>query len=400
MAFCIPLYRNANPSRELYLWLGFLSLSEFCSISSDIKLCIIILNQAANKLKAEIEQYGCPPRFPEEDPDILASMEEALEAAKSAKETAAVDNAHKAKGSKSKLVSKTGTGITRQWNILAKMVPEEDIPNYVDAVYWLKVFPPLGVEHLKKFGASVDWRRSFITTALNPYYDAFIRWQFNVLRAKGKVLFGKRNNVYSILDGQVCADHDRSEGEGVGPQEYTLIKLKVLSIPEDRASLSHIRTLLNSGRSVYLVPATLRPETMYGQTNCFVLPSGEYGAFELRTGEIFIMSERSARGLSCQVDTNLVGYTEEFGKVNCLAKFTGFDLLGLPLKAPNAVYEVVYTLPLLTISMGKGTGVVTSVPSDAPDDYVALQALKEKPDFAEKYGITPEMVNPFEGACK
>jgi len=354
------------------------------------------IQAAANKLKAEIEQYGCPPRFPEEDPDILASMEEALEAAKSAKETAAVDNAHKAKGSKSKLVSKTGTGITRQWNILAKMVPEEDIPNYVDAVYWLKVFPPLGVEHLKKFGASVDWRRSFITTALNPYYDAFIRWQFNVLRAKGKVLFGKRNNVYSILDGQVCADHDRSEGEGVGPQEYTLIKLKVLSIPEDRASLSHIRTLLNSGRSVYLVPATLRPETMYGQTNCFVLPSGEYGAFELRTGEIFIMSERSARGLSCQVDTNLVGYTEEFGKVNCLAKFTGFDLLGLPLKAPNAVYEVVYTLPLLTISMGKGTGVVTSVPSDAPDDYVALQALKEKPDFAEKYGITPEMVNPFE----
>ena len=25
---------------------------------------------------------------------------------------------------------------------------------------------------------------------------------------------------------------------------------------------------------VYLVAATLRPETMYGQTNCFVLPEG------------------------------------------------------------------------------------------------------------------------------
>ena len=39
-----------------------------------------------------------------------------------------------------------------------------------------------------------------------------------------------------------------------------------------------------------------------------------------------------------------------------------WDLLGLPLSAPNATYDKVYTLPLLTISMGKGTGVVTSVP--------------------------------------
>lgn len=42
--------------------------------------------------------------------------------------------------------------------------------------------------------------------------------------------FGKRANVYCVLDGQVCADHDRASGEGVGPQEYTLIKLKVLEL--------------------------------------------------------------------------------------------------------------------------------------------------------------------------
>lgn len=42
--------------------------------------------------------------------------------------------------------------------------------------------------------------------------------------------FGKRANVYCMLDGQVCADHDRASGEGVGPQEYTLIKLKVLEL--------------------------------------------------------------------------------------------------------------------------------------------------------------------------
>jgi leucyl-tRNA synthetase len=46
--------------------------------------------------------------------------------------------------------------------------------------------------------------------------------------------------------------------------------------------------------------------------------------------------------------------------------------------------------------MSKGTGVVTSVPSDAPDDYAALRELKDKPLWREKFGITSEMVEPFE----
>jgi len=62
-----------------------------------------------------------------------------------------------------------------------------------------------------------DWRRSFITTARNPYYDQFIKWQFHHLKENGKIKFGKRYTIFSELDGQPCADHDRSKGEGVGP---------------------------------------------------------------------------------------------------------------------------------------------------------------------------------------
>lgn len=36
------------------------------------------------------------------------------------------------------------------------------------------------------------------------------------------------------------------------------------------------------------------------------------------------------------------------------------------------------------------------MPSDAPDDYVALQDLKNKPAFREKYGVRDEWVLPFE----
>lgn len=42
---------------------------------------------------------------------------------------------------------------------------------------------------------------------------------------------------------------------------------------------------------------------------------------------------------------------------------------------------------MLSILMNKGTGIVTSVPSDSPDDYAVLVDLKKKPALREKYGL-------------
>ena len=66
------------------------------------------------------------------------------------------------------------------------------------------------------------------------------------------------------------------------------------------------------------------------------------------------------------------------------------------LQAPCSPFEKVYVLPLLTILTNKGTGVVTSVPSDSPDDYAALMDLKRKPKLREKYGVADEWVVPYE----
>ena len=52
---------------------------------------------------------------------------------------------------------------------------------------------------------------------------------------------------------------------------------------------------------MFLCAATLRAETMYGQTNYWVLPDGDYGAYEMINGEVFVMSARAARNLSFQV---------------------------------------------------------------------------------------------------
>ncbi len=271
-----------------------------------------------------------------------------------------------------------------QTKILESMgIPASEIPDFADAQHWLKYFPPRAQQDLRDMGISVDWRRSFITTEVNPYYDSFVRWQFNTLKARGKLSFGKRHTVYCATDKQPCADHDRQSGEGIMPQEYTLIKLQILDpFPEVLKALKD--------EKVFLVAATLRPETMYGQTNCFVLPDGEYGVYKMKSGEYFVCSERSAKNMAYQ------DLTPVEGKYEAAFKVKGKDLIGVPLKAPLAQYERVYTLPMLNISMKKGTGVVTSCPSDAPDDWATLKDLQKKKELRAKFGVKDEWVLSFQ----
>lgn len=331
------------------------------------------IQACANKLRGEIERFGNPPVFP--------AAEVVLDEGESS--TAPAEGGKK-KGGKGKVASKK-SALKYQWQILAESgVPEDIIATFADPLAWLDYFPGFGVKHLKRLGLKADWRRSFITTDVNPYYDSFIRWQFNKLRSLEKIKFGKRYAVFSTVDKQACADHDRSAGEGVMPQEYTLIKMKLLAMPDAPGAAAL------DGRDVYLPAATLRAETMYGQTNAWVLPTGEYNAYEVKGGDVFIASEHAASNMAYQ------GIFPEDGAFTKMASFTGQDLIGLPVRSPKAKYEAIYVLPLLTVSMFKGTGVVTSVPSDAPDDYRGLMDLKEKEGLRAKFGVKDEWVMPFE----
>ncbi|XP_050548694.1 leucine--tRNA ligase, cytoplasmic isoform X2 [Daktulosphaira vitifoliae] len=330
------------------------------------------IKACADKLKYEIQTFGYPPNFPNSDDEDIAE-EVNTEIIKD-----------KSKGKKSKAVSKGGKA-KYQWQIMKSLGFENDdlIRSFENPLTWLNYFPPLAVQDLKSIGLHVDWRRTFITTDENPFFDSFVRWQFLRLREKNKIKYGKRYTVFSPKDNQPCMDHDRSKGEGVGPQEYTLIKMKALQpYPQKLQSFKN--------KCVFLVAATLRPETMYGQTNCWIHPELDYIAFELKDGSIFICSERAARNMSYQ------GFTEQNGVYKILAKLKGQDIMGIKLNAPLGLNQVIYTLPMLSIKPDKGTGVVTSVPSDSPDDYAALQDLKKKTAFRQKYLISDEMILPFD----
>uniref|UniRef100_A0A8C2NHZ9 leucine--tRNA ligase n=1 Tax=Capra hircus TaxID=9925 RepID=A0A8C2NHZ9_CAPHI len=331
------------------------------------------IKACADKLKREVELYGCPPDFPDEEEE-----EEEINV-----KTEDIIIKDKAKGKKSKAAAKAGSS-KYQWDIMKSLgLSDDEIVKFSEAEHWLEYFPPLAVQDLKRMGLKVDWRRSFITTDVNPYYDSFVRWQFLTLKERSRIKFGKRYTIYSPKDGQPCMDHDRQTGEGVGPQEYTLIKLKVLEpYPSKLSGLK--------GKNIFLVAATLRPETMFGQTNCWVRPDMKYIGFETMNGDIFICTQRAARNMSYQ------GFTKDNGVVPVVKELMGEDILGASLSAPLTSYKVIYVLPMLTIKEDKGTGVVTSVPSDSPDDFAALRDLKKKQALRVKYGIRDDMVLPFE----
>ena len=281
---------------------------------------------------------------------------------------------------KSKATAKT-IKMKYQFQIMQAIgIPTQEIHLFADPQYWLEFFPPQAISDLTNFGCRIDWRRSFVTTDANPYYDAFVRWQMNRLKELNKIKFGKRYTIYSIKDGQPCMDHDRAEGEAVGPQEYTALKLKVKEWSPKAADA--VKGKVPAGANFYLVPATLRPETMYGQTCCFVGPKITYGIFKVNDNDYFVITDRAARNMAYQGVFATEGVVEKAGEI------LGSDMVGTLINAPLSLHkEGVRVLPMETVLPTKGTGVVTSVPSDSPDDFATVTDLAKKADY---YGIKKE----------
>ncbi|EGV60825.1 cytosolic leucyl tRNA synthetase [Yamadazyma tenuis] len=332
------------------------------------------IKAAADKIKREIEDFGedfsgCPPEDVEEE-------EVKPEKAKS-------EDVTKFKAKKSKAVAKQGRG-KYQFEIMLQLgISREEVAKFADPHYWLEYFPILTQRDVTNFGGRVDWRRSMVTTDANLYYDAFVRWHVQRLRDMNKIKFGERYTIYSEKDGQACLDHDRQSGEGVNPQEYTGIKIEVTEFAEAAQKVFADNSFDTNGKTVYLVAATLRPETMYGQTCCFVSPKIDYGIFDAGNNQYFICTERAFKNMCYQKITPKRGYYKS------VVEISGSALIGSKIDAPLAENKNLRVLPMDTVLAAKGTGVVTCVPSDSPDDYITTKDLLNKSEF---YNIDKEWV--------
>ena len=238
-------------------------------------------------------------------------------------------------------------------------VPEEELKKFVDPVYMANYYTRESREAVKRMGFSVDWRREFHTTSLEPTFNRFVEWQYKTLREKGYVTKGTHPVVWCPKCKSPTGDHDRLEGEGVSPEEYTLLKFPF----ED----------------AYLPAATLRPETIYGVTNMFINPDATYVKAQV-DGEKWIVSKESVEKLA-----------EQLRKVKVLREFKGRELIGRYFRDP-VTGKRLPILPGWFVDPESATGVVYSVPAHAPADWIAIRDLLEKPEKLREFGLDPKVV--------
>lgn len=102
------------------------------------------------------------------------------------------------------------------------------------------------------------------------------------------------------------------------------IKLpRFYSNPKNKAIFDQLWENQVDNAKVYLLAATLRPETMVGQTNCWVLPTGRYGAYYINKDEVIIVSEHAAVNMAHQGLNN----NKPFGELDFICEISGSDLL-------------------------------------------------------------------------
>ncbi len=239
--------------------------------------------------------------------------------------------------------------------------PEETLEQLTEPRKVVEFFNDVYVnQYWKRFGFLSDWRR--FTCTIFPDYGKFIQWQFRKLMEKGLLIQKPYFAPACVNCGPVAIDASETDimcGGSAETTEYTLMKFQV--------------------GDMFLVAATLRPETVFGQTNFWVNPDVEYVKVK-HNGEIWVVSAPAAEKMKHQMED-----------VTVIGTIAGTDLVGLSCTTPMTHREIL-ALPATFCDPNVGTGLVVSVPSDAPDDWMALKTLKGDDEMIAKYGLEPSLV--------
>ncbi|MEM1946882.1 MAG: leucine--tRNA ligase [Candidatus Caldarchaeum sp.] len=239
-------------------------------------------------------------------------------------------------------------------------VPEELLHHFENPEFICAYYTAENRQVVDAMGWSVDWTREFYTTSLHPYYSNFIRWQYDVLRRKGLVAMGRHPVVWCPRCQSATGDHDRLRGEGIYPEEFTLIYF--------------------DADGFKLAAATLRPETVYGVTNIWLNPHATYVVVE-KDGFRFLISKEA-----------VAKFSEQWGDVKVIKPMHARELIGKAATAPLSGRKIPI-LPATFVDPSIGTGVVYSVPAHAPYDYVALRDLVENSRLLTAFGLDESLAS-------
>ncbi|MEM0157290.1 MAG: leucine--tRNA ligase [Thermoplasmataceae archaeon] len=196
------------------------------------------------------------------------------------------------------------------------------------------------VKDFTSLGYSMDWTRRF--TSADPFYQNFVVWQFEKLHEKGLIKSGRYPVLYSTDDQNAVGEDDISDGD------------------IDKVTIEEYTAVIFRGTDYSLVAASLRPETIFGITNLWISPEGDYVLVEI-DGEKFAVSRQAAEKLMLQRDG-----------VTVIGNIRNSQILSQEFSAPLSgrklrVYQAEFVDP------DNGTGVVYSVPGHAVWDFVAMK---------------------------
>ena len=200
------------------------------------------------------------------------------------------------------------------------------------------------IKAFKKIGLSLDYRP--VVSTIDPQYNKFIQWQFKKLRNAGYLI----QKDYRLAWCPDCnspvsldpAEMDIKEWKGAQIKDYIIIKFRL--------------------GDVVLPAATLRPETVFGVTNVWINPNERYVRAKV-DNEKWIISEKAVKKLK-QYDK----------KVEVEEELAGQELLKTKVVNPANNKEVP-VLPGEFVDVNEATGIVMSVPSHDPFDYIYLKKI-------------------------
>jgi leucyl-tRNA synthetase len=232
-------------------------------------------------------------------------------------------------------------------------IKKESLPDLETPIGMANYFAQEIKAGMQLMSFSIDWRREF--TTVDPYYSKFIEWQFAKLQERGFIIQGSHPVGWCPGCGNPVGQHDTVGDKEPEIEEFTVLKFK-------------------RGDIIYPA-ATLRPETVFGVTNMWLNPDTLYIQVKVE-GEDWIVSPEAANKLQ------FLGR-----EVEIVDEILGVKLIGGTLTNPMTGAELPI-LPASFVDPKNATGVVMSVPSHAPFDYVALEQLKKGPkEVFDRFGL-------------
>ncbi|MHA2309102.1 MAG: leucine--tRNA ligase, partial [Candidatus Heimdallarchaeaceae archaeon] len=213
-------------------------------------------------------------------------------------------------------------------------------------------------------GYSLDTTREFTTG--DPEYNKFIEWQYFILNDKKLISQGDYPILWCVNDKNAVGEDDIQDGDelNVEVNEFVGIKFKL-------------------DNDMFLVAATLRPETIFGATNVWIHPDAIYKEISI-DGEIWIVSKEATMKL-----------LEQNHEIKINRELKGEELLDAYVEVPITGRRIpIY--PAVFVDTDHATGAVYSVPGHAPYDYAAIVDLQKDDKTIINYNLNSENLKQIE----